>query len=154
SRDAVRKRRLLYIGAAMGLLPVALAIARDPAIWPWLAGATLAFAAFVLLGWRLGILQTADDGGHPFHPAELDHRSYTGAHLHSGGAHDEFSRSVVLSISVAVLLSALVGALFSVADTRARQAALDAVGFETDMLKRGSHLNALTRVVVDDLAQA
>jgi tetratricopeptide (TPR) repeat protein len=146
------KRALLYAGIALGLVPGAVAVSWDPAIWPWFAAALVAFAGLTLLGWGLGALQDPAEVGHLFHPAELERRSYTGAHLVSHTVHGRFSQCAVLAIAVSVLLSAVVGAWFSIADTGARRAALEAVGFETDMLKRGSALGEARTSKLEDLS--
>jgi len=149
-----RKRGLFYLGLALSLLPIAYAVHKDPGIPPWFAGTAIVFLALTALGWWLGALKGPEDGGHPFHPAELELRAYSGGHLTSRAAHDRFTQLAVVIIAVTVLLSALVGAWFSIADTRARQEALDAVGFETAMLKRGSFYGAIRSVVLGDLAGA
>lgn len=154
ARRPARKRGLFYLGVALTLLPVVYAIQKDPDIWPWFVGTAVIFIALAVAGWWVGALQDPEDGGHPFHPAELELRAYSGGHLTRHAVHDRFTQLAVLIIAVTVLLSAVVGAWFSIADTRARQEALDAVGFETDMLKRGSLYGAIRSVVLGDLAGA
>jgi len=149
------KRGLLYAGSALGLLPAALSIKMDPEIVPWFAGAILAFAALVLLGWAVGALQgpkEEETSGH-FHPAELERRGQGIAALVSHATHNLFTQCAVLGIAVAVLLSALVGYWFTTSDTHARQSALDAVGFETDMLKRGSLLGVNRAIILGGIAE-
>ncbi len=152
SRAGTRKRLLFYLGSAFGLLPVAFAIYEDSEIWYWFAATAVAFGALTALGWWFGALQGPEDGGHPFHPAEFERRTYTGGHLLSRTVHDRFSQLAVLTIAGSVLLSAIVGAWFSIADTHARRAALDAVGFEADMLKRGSLFGVTRSIVLEDMA--
>ena len=150
---AASKRGLFYLGTTFSLLPVAFAVREDLEVGYWFAAAVIAFGTLTALGWWFGVLQGTKDDGHPFHPAELEPRTYTAGHLISHTVHDRFSQLAVLAIALSVLLSALVGAWFSIADTGARQAALDAVGFETDMLKRGSLFGLSRSLLLEEMAQ-
>lgn len=129
---------LVATGATIAVLAI------DPAAWSAILLLTLLVIVVAFLAIRSGVLLKSHAKGHAPHPEAPEPARVSFAHLAGHSSHDNWSRSIVLLITLAVFTSAVFGWLYSVSLKHAGEYGLHAQEMRAELVNQRARLGAVT----------